>query len=138
MRISFIGYKNNSVNLFNDLGKLLQKRISGVELASRFVPLPEDIPIVALEECAESQFIFVFALLDEEDQAEYIKKKLIDVEIASKTRILKHVEADSFSSLDEQDYEDRKEVIVKEFADLIVGILFDEKSFEPKDKDYSL
>ena len=61
MKISFIGYKENSINFFTELAKSLSKRISGLELDERFVPFAEDLPIVALEASEESDFIFVFA-----------------------------------------------------------------------------
>ncbi|MFA5931417.1 MAG: hypothetical protein WC821_03835 [archaeon] len=138
MKICFLGYKDNSVNIFKELGKALAKKISGLDLEQRFVSVPEDIPIVAMEMATESEFVFVFALLDDEDLAAFLKKKLIDVEIATKTRILKIVEEDFFSGLDEEDYLEKKESLVEEYAKLIVDILFNEQSFEPKDKDFSV
>ncbi|MFA6064526.1 MAG: hypothetical protein WCW44_02225 [archaeon] len=138
MKITFLGYKDNSVNIFPGLAKVLSKKISGLELEERFVPFAEDIPIVALEASEESDFIFVFALLDDEEMADFIKKKLIDVEIGSKTRILKVVDSDEFSGMDEEEYLDKKDKLILDFSDLIVKILFNEESFLPKDKDFSL
>ena len=138
MRISLIGFKDNSVNLFAELGKALSKKISGVELEERFAPFAEDIPVIALEASAESDFIFVFALVEEEEEAAFLRRKLIDVELLTKTRILKAVDADDFSGLDEDDFGQRKEEYVEKFTALILGILFNERSFAPKDKDFSL
>lgn len=137
MKICFLGYKDNSINIFKDLGKALSKKISGLDIEQRFVPLAEDIPIVAMELADEADFIFVYALLDDEEMAVFLKKKLIDVELATKTRILKVVEEDSFSGIDEEAYLEKKENLVEEYAKLIVDILFNEQSFEPKEKDFS-
>ncbi|MFA6268400.1 MAG: hypothetical protein WCW13_05925 [archaeon] len=138
MKISFIGFKDNPLNLFKELTKSLSKKISGLEVDQRFVPTPEDIPLVSAECCEESDFVVVFALLEDEKMAKFIKQKLIDVEIATKTRILKYVQEDDFSSLDEEDYIEKKQVLVDEISELIVAILFNEKKFEPRDKDFSL
>ena len=138
MKISFIGYKENQVNLFKDLAKKLSKRISGLELEERFVPFPIDLPAVANECANSSDFVVVFAFVEEEEMADLIKRKLIDVEIATKTRILKYVESDGLSGIDENDYFDKKEALVDELCNLIVSILFNEFEFEPKDKDFSV
>ncbi|VVB75201.1 Uncharacterised protein [uncultured archaeon] len=135
MRITFIGYKENSINFFPELGKLLSAKISGVELEERFVPFVEDLPIVAAEASADSDFIFVYALVDESEQVPLIKQKLIDVELASKTRILKLVEDDSFSGLNQDDLFDKKTELSREYAQLIVDILFNEHAFTPKEKE---
>jgi hypothetical protein len=138
MKITFIGYKDNSISFFPQLAKALSKRISGLELEERFVPFAEDLPIVALEASEESDFIFVFALLDDAKTVDFIKKKLVDVEIVSKTRILKAVDEDEYSGMEEEDYLDKKEELVTIFSDLIVKILFNEEDFEPKEKDFAL
>jgi len=138
MKISFIGCKENGVDIFPALAKSLSKKISGLELEERFVPAFEDMPLVA-EECAvESDFIFAFALVGSEEQASYIKDKLIDVEIKTETRILKAVEEDSMSNTNEENYDEQKEELVKKYTDLIVNILFNEREFEPEDKDFSI
>jgi len=137
MRITFIGYKENSINFFSELGKILSAKISGVELEERFVPFVEDLPIVAAEASADSDFIFVYALVDEEEQVSVIKQKLIDIELASKTRILKIVENDSFSGIGEDDILDKKTELSREYAQLIVDILFNEHAFTPKEKDFN-
>lgn len=138
MKITFIGCKENSVNIFPALAKVLSKKISGLELEERFVPFPEDLPIVALEASEESDFIFVFALLEDEEMVDFIKKKLIDVELSTKTRILKAVDLDEFSGMNEEEYLDKQEKVTLDFADLIVKILFNEEDFEPEEKDFSL
>jgi hypothetical protein len=138
MKISLVGYKDNPVSIFGELGKALAKKISGLELSQRFVPEPEDLPMVAAEAAEESDFVLVFAMLDDEKLAKFIKQKLIDVEIATKTRMLKYVVPDDFSGVNEENYFDKKEELVKEIAGLIISILFDEESFQPKDKDFSL
>jgi len=138
MHICLVSYKNNPLSISKELGKALAKRISGVEVEERFVPLAEDIPVVAMEAAEEADFVFVFALLEDEELVDFLKQKLIDVELATKTRILKAVSEDNFSGTNEEDYNEKKELLVKEYADLIVGILFDEQSFSPKDKDFSL
>ena len=138
MKISFIGCKESGVNIFPALAKSLSKKISGLELEERFVPTFDDMPLVAEECAAESDFIFVFALVESEEQATYLKDKLIDVEIKTETRILKAVEEDTLSSTSEEDYDLQKEEIVKKNTDLIVNILFNEREFEPEDKDFSI
>ena len=138
MKISFVGYKGSSINIFPDLAKELSKRISGLELEERFAPELEDIPELALECAGESDFIIVFAITDEKKLIEPIKEKLIDVELKTKVRILKSVEEDSFSSLDEEDYLEEKDNLVKELSQKVLDILFNENAFEPEDKDFGL
>jgi hypothetical protein len=138
MKIAFIGWKDTEVNIFKELGVSLSKRISGLELEERFVPFLEDIPAVA-DECAkDSDFIFVFALIEDIEDARFIKQKLIDVEIANKTRILKALTDDTISGMDEADYIEARDAMVQEYSDLIVNILFNEREFEPKEKDFGL
>jgi len=136
MRITFIGYKDNSINFFSELGKILSAKISGVELEERFVPFAEDIPIVALEASEDSDFIFVYALVDEAEEVLVVKQKLIDVELAKKTRILKIIEEDSFAGLNQDDLFDKKNELSREYAQLIVDILFNEHAFMPKEKEF--
>jgi len=138
MHICLISYQNNPLSISKELGKALAKRISGVEMEERFVPVAEDIPVVAMEAAEQSDFIFVFALLEDEELVDFLKQKLVDVELATKTRILKEVREDNFSGMNEEDYIEKKELLVGKYADLIVGILFNEQSFAPKDKDFSL
>ena len=137
MKITFIGYKDSSVDIFPTLGKALKKKISGLELDVRFAPFAEDLPELAREASEESDFIFVFALLSNKANVEMIEEKLIDVEIETKTRILKAVKEDDMSS-EEEDYIMEKENIVEKYLELILGILFNEKSFSPKDRDFGL
>ena len=94
MKISIIGYKESSVNIFASLAKELSKKISGLELEERFVPELEDIPEIALECTTESDFVVVFALSEEKELVEQIKEKLIDVELKTKVRILKEIRDD--------------------------------------------
>ena len=136
MKITLIGLKDNSMNVFPELGVALGKKISGVELAERFAPVPEDLPVIALESAEESDFLIVFAPIDDDKTAVFIKKKLVDVELASKTRILKMVDSDYLSSSDENDFEDEKERLVGEIVETVVNILFNEKAFEPKDREF--
>ena len=138
MKISFVGCKETQVSIFKGLAKALSKRISGLELSERFVPEIADLPLVALECAKDSDFVFVFAFAESAEQAAYVRDKLIDVEIATETRILKAVVEDELSSADETAYEDSKEELIKKYADMIVGILFNEREFEPKDKDFSI
>jgi len=138
MKISFVGYKESSVNIFQDLAKELSKKISGLELEERFAPDLEDIPELALECVDGSDFIVVFALTEEKNLIEPIKEKLIDVELKSKIRILKEIEDDSFSSLDEEDYLEEKDKLVEGMTQKILDILFNENAFEPEDKDFGL
>lgn len=138
MKICFIGSKDNSVNIFGDLIKVLSKKILGLESEQRFVSFAEDIPIVALESAEESDFLVVLAFLEDEEEVKFVKRKLVDVELSTKTRILKRLETDEFSGLDEEEYNERKDELVEELAGQIIGILFNEKSFEPKDKDFSI
>ncbi len=138
MKIAFIACKDNPVEIFSLLAKKISKKISGLELEERFAPFLEDIPAIALECSEESDFIFVFAVEDDENKRKMIEDKLIDVEINSHTRILKVIVEDNFSDLNEEEYEEEKEKLVDEYIDIIVGILFNENEFEPKDKDFSI
>jgi hypothetical protein len=138
MKISFIGYKENSINFFKELALDLSKKVSGLELSERFVPEIDEIPIVALEETAESDFVFVFVITDDEELKLLIENKLVDVELQSKTRILKAIEKDDFSGLEEAEYNEEKDSLVEHYSDIIIGILFNEISFEPKEKDFSI
>ena len=138
MKISFIGCKESEASIFKELAKALSKRISGLELAERFVPEVADLPFVAMECAKESDFVFVFAFAESAEQAAYVRDKLIDVEIATETRILKAVVEDEVSGTDEDSYNEAKDELVKKYADLIVNILFNESEFEPKDRDFSI
>ncbi|MBT4870400.1 MAG: hypothetical protein HON47_02410 [Candidatus Diapherotrites archaeon] len=138
MKISIIGYKESSVNIFASLAKELSKKISGLELEERFVPELEDIPEIALECTTESDFVVVFALSEEKELVEQIKEKLIDVELKTKVRILKEIRDDSFSSLEEEYYLEEKDKLVEELSQKIVDILFNENAFEPEDKEFGL
>jgi hypothetical protein len=138
MFISFIAYKENPVSIFKGLAEELSKKISGLELRERFVPSLEDIPIVALEEAEESDFIFVFVITDVEEERQLLEEKLIDVELKTKVRIFKAIEEDEFSDLGEENYENEKDLLVEKYVETIVGILFNEEIFEPQDKDFSI
>jgi len=138
MKISFVGYKESGVNIFPDLAKALSGRISGLSLEERFVAFPEDLPFVALECTKESDFVFVFAFVDNDELAEELKQKLVDVEIKSSTRILKAIEAGGISSAEEDEFLEEKEKLVQKYADLIVAVLFNENEFEPEEKDFTL
>ena len=104
--------------------KSLSKKISGLEVSVRFVPFFEDIPIVCVEEASSSDFLVVFALLDEKSEIDFLKDKLVDVELLTKTRILKWVEEDSFSSKLTQDYFDQRDALVEDLSGTILSILF--------------
>ncbi|MFA6319637.1 MAG: hypothetical protein WCX66_01795 [archaeon] len=136
MKISLIGCKTNSVNIFPELIKSLSKKISGLEVSVRFVPFFEDIPIVCVEESSSSDFLVAFALLDEEGEINFLKKKLIDVELLTKTRVLKWIGVDSLSSKLTQDYFDQREVLVEELSKTVLSILFKETDFIPNEEDY--
>jgi hypothetical protein len=136
MKISFIGFKDSPINIFKEMAEELSKRVSGLELNERFVPFLEDLPIVSLEESEESDFIFVFALVEE--KKDFVIQKLIDVELKSGVRILKSIMVDEFSDLEEEDYVQQKEELVEQQVELILGILFNEIEFEPKGIDFGL
>lgn len=135
MKISLIGCKENSLNLFPQLIKSLSKKISGLEVSMRFVPFFEDIPIVCVEESSSSDFLVAFALVGDED-AKFLKKKLIDVELLTKTRILKWVGEDSLSSKSTEVYFDEREALVEEMSNTILSILFKETDFIPIEENY--
>lgn len=136
MKITFIGYKDNSVNFFKELAQNLSKKISNLVLEERFVPFVEDIPLMALESAKESDFIFVFVTTDDKEEQSLIKSKLVDVELNSKTRILKGIEGEV--SLNEENYFEEKLNLSDKYSNLIVSILFNEVEFEPKEKDFSI
>ncbi len=138
MRISFIGCKENTITIFKELARELSIKVSGLELAERFVPSIEDIPIVALEESEQSDFIVVFAIIENEEEKKLLEEKLVDVELKSQTRIFKGIEEDEFSDLEEEEYLEVKDVLVQRYVDTILGILFNENEFEPEDRDFGL
>jgi riboflavin synthase len=137
MKITFIGYKESSVNIFEELGKALRTKISGLEITERFSPFIEDLPKLAQEAAEDSDFIFVFALTGEKQNIPFIEEKLIDVELKTKTRILKVIRQDEMSS-EEAEFLEEKDNLIDEFTDLIINILFNEKGFSPKDPDFGL
>jgi hypothetical protein len=138
MKISLIAWKENPFNIFKELSLNLSKRISGLELEERFVPFLEDLPIV-VQECSEdSDFIFAFALVEENEEVRMVKEKLIDVELKTKIRIFKAIEEDNVSGLDEEEYLESKNQLVEGYCDIIVSILFNERAFEPEEKDFGL
>jgi hypothetical protein len=133
MKISLISTKDTQIKIFPELGKVLGRNISGLELEARYVPFTIDLPFVALECAKESDFIIVFAMVEDEDEADYIKKKLIDVELASETRILKAVDVDSVSGLDDSEFDEEKARLIDELSKTAISILFKERDFESKD-----
>jgi riboflavin synthase len=137
MKLTFIGCKESQIDIFTDLSKNLKKRISGVEIEKRFAPFPEDLPELARESAEESDFIFVFAIIPEKDKISLVEEKLIDVELETKTRILKAIREDDLSS-EEEEFFMEKENLVEEFTQLIIDVLFNEQKFAPKDKDFGL
>jgi hypothetical protein len=134
MKISLIGCRDNSVNIFPELIKSLSKKISGVEVSVRFVPFFEDIPAVCIEESSSSDFLVVFAMVEDGGEVKFLKKKLIDVELLTKTRILKWVEEDSLAGTKNDDYFDKKALLVDELSKTIISILFKESDFIPKEE----
>jgi riboflavin synthase len=138
MKITFVAYKENPVNFFKELAGKLSKKISGLELAERFVPALEDVPEVAQEATEESDFIFVFVVSDDEEERRMLEHKLIDVELKTSVRILKAVVDDEFSDLGEEEYAMEKDETVERYVEMIVSILFNEEEFEPQDKDFSI
>ncbi|MFA5357574.1 MAG: hypothetical protein WC308_01495 [archaeon] len=138
MKISLIGNQESPMNIFDDLARDLSKKIVGLELEKRFVPFAEDLPEMARECAKESDLVFVFGFAESEEQAEMLREKLIDVEIASETKILKSVTVDEYSDLEEEDYRKEKAELVKKYSGIIIGILFNEERFEPENKDFSI
>ncbi len=138
MKMAFIGWKDNEISIFKELAASLSKRISGLELEERFVPFLEDLPLVANECAKECDFVFVFALVDDIEDARFVKQKLVDVELSTGTRILKAITDDAISGMDENDYVEARAELVKGYSDTIVNILFNEREFEPKDVDFGL
>jgi len=137
MKITFIGYKDSPVNIFDGLAAALRKKISGVEIEQRFAPFLEDLPKLAQESAEESDFMFVFALAPDEKEIPVIEEKLIDVELKTKTRMLKAIREDSMPA-DEEEFLAEKDALVDEFTELIIGILFNEKKFRPEDREFGL
>jgi riboflavin synthase len=137
MKLTFIGYKDTPVDIFPEIEKRLKKNISGVEIETRFVPFVEDLPEIARESAQDSNFIFVFALLPDKSNIFFIEEKLIDVEIETKTRILKVIMEDDLSNV-EEDFLEEKDKLIEDFTQTIIDILFNEKKFAPKDRDFGL
>lgn len=131
MKLTFIGCKESQIDIFTDLSKNLKKRISGVEIEKRFAPFPEDLPELASESADDSDFIFVFAIIPEKNKIGLVEEKLIDVELKTKTRILKAIREDELSS-EEEDFFMEKENLVEEFTQLIIDVLFNEKNLLQK------
>jgi hypothetical protein len=138
MKITFIANKDNSITFFKELASNLSKKISNLVLEERFTCFIEDVPIVALESSKESDFIFVYINSDDSAESLMLKEKLIDVELRSKTRILKVIESDTYSAAEEEDYLEFKNNLAEKYSNLIVSILFNEIEFEPKEKDFGL
>lgn len=138
MKITFIAYKENSIHFFKELARDLSKKISGLILEERFVPEVEDIPFVAQESTKNSDFVFVFLVNDDEEENDLIKEKLIDIELKTKTRILKVVENEVFDYDNEAEYDEEKDNLAEKYSDMIVSILFNERDFEPEEKDFGL
>jgi len=132
MKIGLVACKDNSVDIFPELVKSLSKKISGLEVSVRFVPFFEDIPAVCIEESTSSDFLVAFALLEDEEEVNFLKKKLVDVELLTKTRILKWVEEDSLSGKKSDALIDDKEELVEKISKTIISILFKESDFIPK------
>jgi riboflavin synthase len=122
MKITFIAYKDNPVNFSKELASELSKI--------------EDIPEVAQEATEDSDFIFVFAVTEDEE-IKMLETKLIDVELKTNVRMLKAIVSDEFSDLDEEEYQIEKDEAVEKYTQMIVDILFNETAFEPQDKDFS-
>lgn len=135
MKISLIGYKDNSINIFPDLIKSLSKKISGLEVSVRFVPFFEDIPAVSMEEASSSDFLVAFGLLEDEEEVKFLKKKLVDVELLTKTRILKWITEDSFSNNKTDELMDSQKDLTEEISKTIISILFKESDFIPKESE---
>lgn len=136
MKISLIGCRDNSVNIFPALIKSLSKKISGLETSIRFVPFFEDVPAVCMEEASSSNFVIAFALLGDEEEIKFLKKKLVDVELLTKTRILKWVEEDSLTGKKTDALVDEEAELVEEISKTVLGILFKESDFIPKESEY--
>ena len=135
MKISLIGCRDNSVNIFPQLVKLLSAKISGLEVSVRFVPFFEDVPAVCIEEASTSNFLVAFAQLEDDEEIKFLKKKLVDVELLTKTRILKWVEEDSLSGKKTDDLTDELQDLAEEISKTVISILFKESDFIPKDKE---
>ena len=135
MRISFIGCRENTINFFREMAEILSEKVSGLELEERFVPFIEDIPVVALEEAKESDFVFVYAIVGDKDNKKMLIEKLIDIEIQSGTRILKAIEDDSYSGMEIDDFNDAKKELAGNYSSIIISVLFNEEDFEPKERD---
>jgi riboflavin synthase len=138
MKVTLIWFKESPVDIFPELMSVLKKRISGFESDVRFAPFVEDLPELAQEASEDSDFIFVFALVSENRNIGLVEEKLIDVEIETKTRILKVIREDDMSSADRDEFAEEKEQLVDEFAELIVNILFNENKFAPQEPDFDL
>ncbi len=135
MKISLIGCRDNSVNVFPQLVKLLSAKISGLEVSVRFVPFFEDIPAVCIEEASNSNFLVAFAQVGDDEEVKFLKKKLVDVELLTKTRILKWVEEDSLSGEKTDDLTDEVQDLTEEISKTVISILFKESDFIPKEKE---
>jgi hypothetical protein len=134
MKIALIGLSDADENIFPKLGSALAKKISGIEIVERFAPMPEDLPMIALEESQESDFLIVFALIDDVDVSDFIKRKLVDVELASKTRILKIIDLDSIIMDESDEFIEESAKIIDGIVNLAANILFNERAFTPKPK----
>lgn len=134
MRMTLIGCKFNSVNIFPQLIDSLSKNIADLEVTERFVPFFEDIPIVVLESSAESEFILVFALPSSKREVDFLKKKLVDVEVGTGVRVLKYIVVDEFNDLDAEELVEKKKLVVNELTKTVIGILFNEMDFVPKER----
>lgn len=128
MKVTLVGLRDSGADIFPMLGPALAKKISGVEIAESFAVVPEDIPIIALEAAMVSDFLVVFAQIDDEDTADFVRKKLVDVELSSRTRILKMVDEGSLPDKEDYEFGEALSKLVETVVGRVVKMLFDESA----------
>jgi hypothetical protein len=138
MKITLIAYKENSIHFFKEIAQNLSKNISGLVLGERFCESIDEIPVVAQEATEDSDYIFVFVVSDDKEEIKLLEDKLIDVELKTKTRIIKAIESDNFSAENEAEYDNDVDELSDKYSKIIVSTIFNENDFEPEERDFSL
>lgn len=134
MHIFLVSDSKTGINFFPELEAFLKGKIADAEVDSVFVPFPEDIPAAVHAIEGEAGMVFVFVLYEELDfKIQALLNKLIEIELRSRTLIVKAIEEKEFDSLDPYRLEQEKRALAEKWGELIINRLFNPGSFVPKD-----
>ncbi len=134
MHIFLITDSKTGINFFPKLEVLLRKRIADLELETVFVPFPEDVPAAVSSVEKEADLVFVFVLYEELNfKIKALLDKLIEVDMRSKTKVVKVVEESEYGNLDSLRLEQEKERLAEKWSEFILNLLFKKHGFKPKE-----